>query len=59
MKAPIRSVSQDKKRKRIELPQDIKWSGGDAIQFDIVDEDTVTMKRIFKANIAEEEIPKE
>jgi len=54
IKAKIRAVQASKSGRRLNLPNDIKWESGDVIQYHIVDENTVHMRRIVRANEEEE-----
>jgi hypothetical protein len=47
--AKIRTVQDTKSHLRLNLIDDIKWKQGDVIQFEVVDEDRVNLKRVVKA----------
>lgn len=44
----IKKIQKTKTYQRVPLPKTIEWDDGDVVKFDILDENTVSMRRVLK-----------
>jgi len=49
-KSMYKRVQKSSTYQRLPIPKEINWNDGDTIEFDVVNEDTVTLKRVLKVD---------